>query len=235
MVKASLSSQPFCLSAFMIKLPKSLAKVSQMQKCAKVPFFVFFLVKTTMFDNNDSSTHRHFGMKLMLIMVQSSATTQQCSPACVGLTPTRMCLSLHRKLGAQLTCCKCDHAASLLPHTNTTSPRFSGAQHHHYLLNFLRNMAERYHQEHRAANLVVDLLKLEVPKLFAVDRGEEKDKKVRNEFSLFLQEYIRQGNLKHIILEKMRVIMVREAICSDQILHHTQKWNVSSLPGCNFR
>ena len=94
-------------------------------------------------------------------------------------------------------------------------PRFSGAQHHHYLLNFLKKMAERYHQEHRAAELVVDLLKFEVPKLFAANRGEENDEKVRNKFSLFLQEYICRGNLKHIILEKMKVIMVRQTICLD--------------------
>ena len=57
-----------------------------MQKCvvAKVPFLVFlflsfFLVKTTMFNNNVSNslnTHCHFSTKVMLITVQSSTTTQ---------------------------------------------------------------------------------------------------------------------------------------------------------------
>ena len=47
--------------------------------------------------------------------------------------------------------------------------RFGGKQHHHYMLGFLKSVAERYHGDGRAGDLIVDLLKLEVPKLFAVE------------------------------------------------------------------
>ena len=91
------------------------------------------------------------------------------------------------------------------------TPRFSGAQDHHYLLNFLQSVAERYRQDGRAGDLIVDLLNLKVPKLFAVDRGGEKDEEVRRKFSHFLLGYILKCPLKHTILEKMNDILVREA------------------------
>ena len=93
--------------------------------------------------------------------------------------------------------------------------RFSGAHHHYYLLDLLQSVAERYHQDGRAGDLLVDLLKLEVPKLFAVEEGEEKDEEVRHKFSEFLQNYIFWCNLKHTILKKMESILVRES-CTDE-------------------
>ena len=71
-------------------------------------------------------------------------------------------------------------------------------------------MAERYHQDGRAEDLVVDLLKLKVPKLFAVERGREEDEAVAREFSAFLHNYILRCDPKHTILRKMRDIMVSE-------------------------
>ena len=84
---------------------------------------------------------------------------------------------------------------------------FSGAHHHRYLLNFLQSVAECYRDDGRAGELVVDLLKLKVPKLFAVEGGREEDEAVRSEFSRFLQNYI---HLDCDILEKMGNITVRE-------------------------
>ena len=57
---------------------------------------------------------------------------------------------------------------------------------------------------------MVDLLKLEVPNLFAVEGGGEKDKDVREEFSDFLKNYIFRCKLKYTILKKMKSILVRE-------------------------
>ena len=57
---------------------------------------------------------------------------------------------------------------------------------------------------------MVDLLKLEVPKLFAVEEGGEKDEDVRYEFSQFLKDYIFRCQLKHTIFKKMRNILVSE-------------------------
>ena len=71
-------------------------------------------------------------------------------------------------------------------------------------------MAERYHGDGRSGELVVDLLKLEVPKLFAVGRGEERDEEVRHKFSAFLRDYINRNGVRHTILEKMNIILVRE-------------------------
>ena len=93
--------------------------------------------------------------------------------------------------------------------TTPPSPRFSGAQNHHYLLDFLKSVAQCYNEDRRAGDLVVDLLKLEVPKLFAVERGGEKDEVVRHEFSQFLKNYILRCRLKYTILKEMRNILVR--------------------------
>ena len=56
----------------------------------------------------------------------------------------------------------------------------------------------------------MDLLKLEVPKLFAVEGRRKEDEQVRHEFSHFLQNYILSCNLRHTILEKMINILVRK-------------------------
>ena len=55
----------------------------------------------------------------------------------------------------------------------------------------------------------MDLLKLEVPKLFAVEEGGEKIKAEDHEFSVFLRDYICRCNLKLTILGKMDAILVR--------------------------
>ena len=91
-------------------------------------------------------------------------------------------------------------------------PRFSGAQHHHYLVDFLQSVAEHYRQECRAGDLGVDLLNLNVPNLFAVKGGEEKDEEVRRKFSAFLRSYILRWDLKHTILERINDILVREPV-----------------------
>ena len=57
---------------------------------------------------------------------------------------------------------------------------------------------------------MVDLLKLKVPKLFAVEGGREEDEAVAHEFSAFLRNYILRCNLKHTIVEKIMDILVRE-------------------------
>ena len=73
-------------------------------------------------------------------------------------------------------------------------------------------MAERYRDDGRAGDLVVDLLKLEVPKLFAVEGGREEDEAVRSEFSRFLRNYILRCDLKLTTLGRMSDIMVRKPV-----------------------
>ena len=90
------------------------------------------------------------------------------------------------------------------------TPRFSGAQHHHFLLDFFQSVAERYHADGRAGELVVDLLKLKVPKLFAAEGGGVEDEVVAHKFSAFLRDYINRNGLKHTVLGKINIILVRE-------------------------
>ena len=103
-------------------------------------------------------------------------------------------------------------------------------------------MAERYRQDHQAGDLVVDLLELKVPKLFAVERGREDDEAVAHEFSAFLCNYILRCNLKHTIVKKIMDIMVRELNSHTQMSesykdHITQSIMYYSAPlsGCNLR
>ena len=72
-------------------------------------------------------------------------------------------------------------------------------------------MAEHYQDDGRAGDFLVDLLKLEVPRLFAMEGGEKEDEAVGRKFSHFLQGYISRCAVKHTILEKMSEVMVREA------------------------
>ena len=89
---------------------------------------------------------------------------------------------------------------------------------------------------------MVDLLKLKVPKLFAVERGREEDEAVAHEFSTFLCNYILRCSLKHTILEKIMDIMVRELNSRTQMSeshkdHITQPvmYYFPPLSGCNLR
>ena len=136
---------------------------------------------------------------------------------------------------------------------NANTSRFSGAQHHHYLLDFLKRVANRYCDDGRAGDFVMDLLKLKVPKLFAVEQGGEKDEEVRCMFTTFLRNYIHRNALKHTILKNMSKIMVRQAVLfkhttkhtlGQKLSHHKARNAMLSTPsipftlpplGCNLR
>ncbi len=102
-----------------------------------------------------------------------------------------------------MVACGWCHCASLL--------RFGGALHHRLLLDFLKKVAERYLQDQRAAEFVLDLLQLSVPKLFAVESsGKEKGAaaSISAEFMAFLKDYITRNSLKLLILCQMKDILV---------------------------
>ena len=105
------------------------------------------------------------------------------------------------------------HKTSLQHYAPSLTPlkpnRFSGAHQHHYLLDFFQSVANCYQRNGRAGDLVVDLLQLKVPKLFAVVRGE-KDEVVRCQFSAFVRDYILRCDLKCTIPGKMSKILVKE-------------------------
>ena len=54
------------------------------------------------------------------------------------------------------------------------------------------------------------LLDLNVPKLFAVEEGGDKDEAVCRKFSSFLKDYILRCCLQHTLLKKMDHILVRK-------------------------
>ena len=91
--------------------------------------------------------------------------------------------------------------------------RFGGARNHFFFLDFLRLVASSYVANRRQKEFVLDLLRLSVPKLFAVDEGcdnatEMEDKEVAKEFTFFLSSFISRHALKHCIMTQMTAIMV---------------------------
>ena len=91
--------------------------------------------------------------------------------------------------------------------------RFGDARHHFFLLGFLESVAAGYLTDKRQKEFVLDLLQLNVPKLFAVEEGadeatEKEDVEVGKNFSIFLRNFINRHALKHSILTKMTDILV---------------------------
>lgn len=91
--------------------------------------------------------------------------------------------------------------------------RFVGGNHHFFLLDFICSVADGYLAEGRQNEFILDLLQLNVPKLFAVETGadeasEEMDMEVAGKFSLFLCDYINKNALRPIILTQMISILV---------------------------
>ena len=91
--------------------------------------------------------------------------------------------------------------------------RFGGARNHYFLLDFLTSVASAYLKDKRQKQFVTDLLQLKVPKLFAVEEGEDEevrkeDLQVATKFSAFLKSYILRHALKHSLLNQMTDILV---------------------------
>ena len=87
--------------------------------------------------------------------------------------------------------------------------RFTG-EHHRFLLDFLKSVANRYRQDSRAAEFILDLLLLEVPKLFTIEGSQEAETAtvISLEFTSFLRDFINRYALKHTILGQMGNILV---------------------------
>ena len=67
----------------------------------------------------------------------------------------------------------------------------------------------------------MDLLRLNLPELFAIEMGKEEDEKVRHSFTAFIRDYILRCALKHTILEKIKNILVRETKSHMQMTQNT--------------
>ena len=93
---------------------------------------------------------------------------------------------------------------------------FSDAQHHRFLLQFLKSVAACYLEQERAQDFVLDLLQLDVPRLFVMEsegssstlQSEVLVMSVPDEFTDFLTDYIQRNSLCEEVLMKVRTIWV---------------------------
>lgn len=94
--------------------------------------------------------------------------------------------------------------------------RFTDAQHHKVLLEFIETVAKRYKNQDRAKDFVLDLLHLDVSGLFVTDtegststlQSDILASSVPDEFSNFLTDYIQRNNLQETILGEVEIIWV---------------------------
>ena len=94
--------------------------------------------------------------------------------------------------------------------------RFTDAQHHKFLLEFIKTVAICYKDQDRAKDFILDLLHLDVPGLFVTDtegststlQSDILASSVPDEFSNFLADYIQRNNLQETILGEVEAIWV---------------------------
>ena len=94
-----------------------------------------------------------------------------------------------------------------------TAYRFSGAHEHRFLLNFIKTVGDRYVKDGRPQDFIIDLLSINVPKLFGLPadtdvREHSVAVEVQNEFTSYVLNYIRINTLKAGLLQKMSRILV---------------------------
>ena len=101
----------------------------------------------------------------------------------------------------------------------SSSHRFTDAQHHEFLLAFMRSVAACYLSQGRAKDFVLDLLQLDVPSLFVTEtEGSTSTLQsgvetvcVPDEFTSFLTDYIQRNRLQEAMLREVESIWVRPA------------------------
>ena len=78
-----------------------------------------------------------------------------------------------------------------------------------HLLEFLKSVAESYRSNKRAGDFIPDVLRLNVPLLFAAENepGAGDGSLVGDMFSSFLREYIQRNNLHPVIMNKIQDII----------------------------
>ena len=94
--------------------------------------------------------------------------------------------------------------------------RFKDAQHHNFLLEFLKSVAKCYLEQGRAKDFIIDLLSLDVPDLFKMEtegststiHSDILSNSVPDEFMQFLTVYIQRNHLQEAILADVDQIWV---------------------------
>ena len=93
-----------------------------------------------------------------------------------------------------------------------THCRHSGANNHHFLLEFIKQVGAQYVTDQRPRDFILDLLKINVPMLFALpektDNGYDVAVEVQSNLSTFVQEYIYDNGLKKGLLPRMSKMLV---------------------------
>ena len=90
-----------------------------------------------------------------------------------------------------------------------TAYRFSRADEHHFLLDFFKKVGCHYVMDGRPHEFILDLLGMNVPKLFGHPADtNDVAKNVQTEFSSFLIDYIHSNALKSGLFQKMSKILV---------------------------
>ena len=75
---------------------------------------------------------------------------------------------------------------------------------------FLLQIAEHYEEKNKAIDFVYDILKVEVPDLFAVE--SQNDEEAVTNFVQDLHTFITQNQLKHKLLSNFKKLLVRNYV-----------------------
>ena len=79
-----------------------------------------------------------------------------------------------------------------------------GAHNHRFILNFMKTVRDNYVKDGRSHDFILDLLGINVPKLFGLpedtDKGHPVAVEVQSEFSAFIQSYIHHNALNHFFI-----------------------------------
>lgn len=87
--------------------------------------------------------------------------------------------------------------------------RFGGAQNHTFVLEFLITVADSYLTERRPKEFIYHLLNMNIPGLFAVERGGgNESKSVSITFVTFLKEYIQRHSLTSAVISHVSTVWV---------------------------
>ena len=89
---------------------------------------------------------------------------------------------------------------------------------------FLLQIAEYYKEQEKTIDFVYDILKVEVPDLFAVD--SQNDEEAVTKFVQELHTFIAQNQLKHKLLSNMKKVLVRNY----DVFHYVSKILAVVLP-----
>ena len=98
--------------------------------------------------------------------------------------------------------------------------RFTDAQHHTFLLEFMKSVGQCYLEQGRACHFMLDLLQLDVPSLFGMESAGSTSSlqsdilatSVPDQFTHFLSDYVQRNALQETILGEVETIWVREYV-----------------------